>query len=139
MKVVLDTNCLYSSLYRQGDYYLVWEMFRKGGYTLCVSTEILEEYQEVITRLANADIAQSVINVILNAPNTELITVYYRWNLIEADKDDNKFTDCAVACGATYIVSDDKHFKPLKTLEFPQLNLKSLKEFYAILRKKLSK
>lgn len=135
MKIVLDTNCLYNSLYKQGDFYLVWQSFIQGKYTLCVSTEILEEYQEIIAKFTNADIAQTVINVIVNAVNTELVTVYYHWNLIETDQDDNKFTDCAIACGATYIVSNDKHFKPLKTIDFPKLSLKNLKEFYLILKK----
>ncbi|MGM9746124.1 MAG: putative toxin-antitoxin system toxin component, PIN family [Paludibacteraceae bacterium] len=134
MKIVLDTNCLYHSLYKQGDFYLVWQSFIQGKYTLCVSTEILEEYQEIIAKFTNADIAQTVINVIVNAANTEFVMVYYHWNLIETDKDDNKFTDCAIACGATYIVSNDKHFNPLKKIDFPKLSLKNLSEFCAMLK-----
>lgn len=49
-KVVLDTNCLISSLSRQGQYYPVWKGLQTGEYVLCVSTDILEEYAEVITK-----------------------------------------------------------------------------------------
>ncbi len=134
MKIVLDTNCLYNSLYKQSSFYSVWKSFLDGKYTLCVTTEILEEYQEIIAKYTNADIAQTVINVIVNAKNTEFVNVYYRWNLIKDDPDDNKFSDCALACGATYIVSNDRHFKSLKKIDFPKLILKNLKEFCSILQ-----
>ena len=45
--IVLDTNCLLRSLSRQSDFYDVWESFVLGRYTLCVTTEILEEYEEI--------------------------------------------------------------------------------------------
>ncbi|KJR43981.1 nucleotide-binding protein [Candidatus Magnetoovum chiemensis] len=55
--------------------------------------------------------------------------MFYKWNLIINDKDDNKFTDCAIAGGADYIVSEDKHFDIIKGIEFPKLRLLSTDEF----------
>ena len=49
--IVLDTNCLLQSLSRRSEYYKVWEAFITGKYTLCVTTEILEEYEEFISLL----------------------------------------------------------------------------------------
>ena len=49
-RIVLDTNCLISSLSRRGQYYPVWKELQAGEYILCVSTGILEEYAEVITQ-----------------------------------------------------------------------------------------
>ena len=46
--VVLDTNSLLASISRRGSAYPVWKGFQEGRYTLCVSNEILEEYEEVI-------------------------------------------------------------------------------------------
>ena len=46
--VVLDTNCLLQILSKRSNYFDVWMSFVMGKYTLCVSTEILEEYEEVI-------------------------------------------------------------------------------------------
>jgi predicted nucleic acid-binding protein len=36
--------------------------------------------------------------------NVTLITPYFNWSLINADTDDNKFVDCAIAGNADYII-----------------------------------
>ena len=51
MKIVLDTNCLIQSIPRQSRYRKVWESLVRGEYVLCVSTEILEEYVEILLGL----------------------------------------------------------------------------------------
>ena len=76
-----------------------------------------------------------VIEAIENAPNVEHISPSYRFNLITADPDDNKFVDCAITAGATYIVSNDKHFSELEQYEFPKVNVRTLAEFLQIIRK----
>ena len=53
----------------------------------------------------------------------------YKWNLITADPDDNKFVDCAVAANAKYIVTEDHHFNVLKTVVFPVVNVINIDEF----------
>jgi uncharacterized protein len=58
---------------------------------------------------------------------------FYKWNLIEADPDDNKFSDCAVASAADYFVTHDKHFNVLKEKTFPVINVINAYEFQQIL------
>ena len=87
------------------------------------------EYQEMIGRKTTPEIAENVIQYLTNSEFVELITPYYHFNLIKADNDDNKFVDCAIAANATYIVSDDKHFKPLSSIDFPKLYVLKLMEF----------
>ena len=128
-KIVLDTNCLLASLSRQGRTYTAWKAFQEGRYILCVTNEILEEYEEIIAQKTTASIAKNVIDLIIKSPNTEQVNTYFHWELITADPDDNKFVDCAFACGATYIVSNDSHFDVLKDIAFPQLLVKSLDDF----------
>ena len=128
-KIVLDTNCLIAALSRHSEYYPVWSEFQAGKYMLCVSNEILEEYEEIIEKKTSAIVAQNVINLLLKSNNVELVTPSFRFRLIEADHDDDKFVDCAFAANATYIVSDDKHFDVLKDISFPQLLVLKLKEF----------
>ncbi|WP_366145465.1 PIN domain-containing protein [Methylovulum sp.] len=48
---------------------------------------------------------------------------------MDADKDDNKFVDCAVAGNADFLVSNDRHFNVLKTIEFPKLQVFTIFEF----------
>lgn len=128
-KIVLDTNCLISSLSKRGQYYPVWKGLQTGRYVLCVSTDILEEYAEIITQKMSVEVATNVIHLLLESQYVELINPYFRLQLIEADHDDNKFVDCAFAANASYIVSDDKHYDVLKDVDFPKLLVLKLKEF----------
>jgi putative PIN family toxin of toxin-antitoxin system len=134
MRIVLDTNCLLASLSKRGAYFNVWRGLQEGKYTLCVSNEILEEYEEIIAQKTTPVIASNVIQTLLNAPSVELIDAFFRFELIQKDPDDNKFIDCAIAGNATYVVSNDAHFDILKEIDFPKLVLKSLQEFSAMLR-----
>ena len=131
--VVLDTNCLLQSLSQRSQYYKVWEDFVMGRYVLCVSNEILEEYEEIIAQKTNSVIASNDVQSLLNAPSVELIDAFFRFDLIKNDPDDNKFVDCAIAGNATFVVSNDSHFDVLKEIDFPKLILKSLQEFSAML------
>ncbi len=133
-RIVLDTNCLVAALSRHSEYYPVWSEFQAGKYTLCVSNEILEEYQEIIEKKTSAIVAQNVINLLLKSKDVELVAPSFRFHLIEADHDDDKFVDCAFAANATYIVSNDKHFEVLKDITFPQLLVLKLKEFLGLLQ-----
>ncbi|MCR4914917.1 MAG: putative toxin-antitoxin system toxin component, PIN family [Prevotella sp.] len=134
LRVVLDTNGLVASLGASSPYRDLWLGFHESKYTLCVSTEILLEYQEIIASKTSSRIADLVIELILNSENVEMVTPYYRWNLIQADHDDNKFVDCAIAANATFIVSDDKHFRPLQFVDFPQVSVLKIMEFIEVLR-----
>ena len=53
--------------------------------------------------------------------------------MITNDADDNKFVDCAIAANADYIVTNDKHFQILQTVDFPKVNIISVEEFRNLL------
>lgn len=131
--IVLDTNCLIASISRRGAYFDVWRGLRQGRFRMCVSNEILDEYEEIISRLASSRVAANVIQTLINSPHVRHITPYFRFHLIESDKDDNKFVDCAIAASADYIVSEDAHFKALRANEFPYVSVIRLKQFLDIL------
>ncbi len=133
-RIVLDTNCLISSLSRKGQYYPVWRGLQTGKYVLCVTTDILEEYAEIITEKMSVQVAVNVIHLLLESSYVELVNPYFRLQLIEADHDDDKFVDCAFAANATYIVSDDKHYDVLKDIDFPKILVLKLKEFLGLLQ-----
>ena len=133
-RIVLDTNCLIASLSRHSVYYPVWSSFQAGKYILCVSNDILEEYQEIIEQKTSAIVAKNVIDLLLKSKNVDYITPHFKFGLITADHDDDKFVDCAFAANATYIVSDDSHFDVLKEVDFPRLLVLKLKEFLGLLQ-----
>ena len=127
--VVIDTNCLLQIIARKSPYRPIWDAFLTGRFDLCVSNEILEEYQEILGQQITPTIAENVVLLILNRENVRLVDPHFRMRLITADPDDNKFVDCAFAAGADYLVSEDNHFNVLRATPFPQLNLVTLDEF----------
>lgn len=78
-------------------------------------------------------IAQNIIKTIITRKNTLKLDAHFRFNLIQADVDDNKFVDCAIAANASYIVSQDHHFDVLKRIEFPKVELIDIDTFIALL------
>ncbi len=133
--VVLDTNALIQSLPTRSQYHRIWTDFLSGRYTLCVSNEILTEYEEILAIHTAPDIAHNVVEAIARHPQTRYRESYYRFHLLsDIDKDDDKFVDCAITAGADYIVTEDSHFDHLKQIPFPQLNVLTLDEFNDILK-----
>lgn len=70
-----------------------------------------------------------------NLSNVEYITQYFKWRLIEADPDDNKFVDCAIAANAEYLATEDNHFQVLKNFPFPKIQVINLEELKTILNR----
>ena len=127
--VVIDTNCLLQIISKKSPYRPIWDAFLTGRYDLCVSNEILDEYQEILGQQITPTIAENLVLLILNKSNVRLIEPHFRMELRKADPDDNKFVDCAFAAGADYLVTEDNHFNILKKTAFPKLNLVTLDEF----------
>ena len=129
MRVLIDTNNLLRSIPRKSRYRWLWDLFLNGKIELCVSTDILEEYAEIIIERTTLEIGQNVLRTILDAENLIRGEPTYFWRLIHSDHDDDKFVDCAVACSADYIVTEDKHFRVLSEIEFPKVVTISIDEF----------
>ena len=130
MRIVLDTNVLLVSISTKSAYRWVFDAFLNEDIILCVTTDILIEYEEILERHMGGKVADTMLQIIENAPNVELTTRYFKWNLIAKDPDDNKFVDCAIASGAAYLVSNDKHFQVLNSIEFPKVTLLTVDEFH---------
>ncbi|WP_020606098.1 putative toxin-antitoxin system toxin component, PIN family [Spirosoma spitsbergense] len=133
MTIVLDTNVLLACYSPKSRLYPIWQAFRQQRYTLCVTTDMLTEYAEILTRHATPALASLILDIILQSPNTTLITKHFFWQLITADPDDNKFADCALLANADYIVTEDRHFDVLNSVPFPTINLLRADEFLALL------
>jgi len=133
MRVVIDTNCLIASISPEGGYYWLYEAFEAEKFEWLISNEILTEYFEMLTAHYSEQTALLVYSILSAAVNVIFTEPYFKWQLIEADPDYNKFADLAVAANANYLVTNDKHFNILKTTDFPKLNVLSLDEFKVIL------
>ncbi|RIV18798.1 putative toxin-antitoxin system toxin component, PIN family [Fibrisoma montanum] len=129
MRIVLDTNLLVAIIGRLSPYRWLFDSIIAGKVALCVTTDILMEYREIMEQKNGVDVAENVINFITVMPTTERIEIFYAFDLITDDPDDNKFIDCAIAADADYLVSNDKHFEVLKKIEFPKVNWIRLAQF----------
>ena len=109
---------------------MVWQSLVDGRNTMCVSNEIISEYMEILQRLTDFETAELVVKTIINSPFVEFVTPYYHFELIKQDPDDNKFVDCAIAAGARYIVTNDRHYDILKEVPFPHVDVISIADFF---------
>jgi putative PIN family toxin of toxin-antitoxin system len=135
LNIVLDTNVLLVSISPKSKFNWVFQKFIDEEYTLCVTTDILQEYEEIIGKHMGVEAANFVLQIIESAVNVNYITNYFKWNLITIDPDDNKFVDCAVSCNARFIVTHDKHFNILKKIEFPKIEVVGIEYFRSTFNK----
>ncbi len=133
MRVVLDTNVLLVSIPTKSRYRPIFDALLDGKFELAISNEVLSEYLEVLERKANISVAANIAEVLLNCQNVLRTEVFFNWGIIKEDEDDNKFTDCAVAANAKFIVSNDKHFRILNEIEFPKVAVVGIEEFMELL------
>ena len=129
MIIILDTNILLICLPTASIYRPIFDALIAGVFKLAISNEILSEYVEILTRKTNSTIANNVAELLLRLPNVVKTDVYFRWNLISQDADDNKFVDCAIAASADFIVTNDKHFRELQSIAFPKVQVLSSTQF----------
>lgn len=114
MRVVLDTNVLLVSIPSRSRFRPIFDGLQRGDYELAISNEILNEYIEIIEAKANAIVATNIAELLTNLENVVKVEVFFKWNLITEDFDDNKFVDCAIAANVRFVVTEDKHFAGLK-------------------------
>ncbi len=134
MKIVIDTNCLLSCIGKKSPYRIVFDAFLEDRIIICANTEILLEYEETFNRFWGPEVTNNLLALFEASDNFEQITVYYNWQLISKDKDDNKFIDTYIASKADLLVSNDSAVTALVDNSFPPLNIITLQEFSNMLK-----
>jgi putative PIN family toxin of toxin-antitoxin system len=133
MKIVLDTNVLIACISRKSQYNIIFQKILNGEIVLCISNQIIEEYAEILEQRNSPSVSLNVIKTLLKLENVIRFDPHFSWQLIKNDPDDDKFVDCVVAASATYLVTNDKHFKILKDIPFPPINVISAEDFLSLL------
>jgi putative PIN family toxin of toxin-antitoxin system len=112
-KLIVDTNVFISSIIQPSYPYLISkELFSGNLIQLCISSEIWDEYLEVLNRdkfsrypefLAKAQLLLASISnkAIRYTPSVKL-------SLIK-DVDDNKFLELAETCNADFLITGNTH------------------------------
>lgn len=88
----------------------------------------------MLTRFASSNVANNISELLATKPNATKTEIFYRWNLINADLDDNKFVDLSLAADADFIVTNDAHFEILKEIPFPRVKTIQIQEFLKLVK-----
>ncbi|VVB93966.1 PIN domain protein [uncultured archaeon] len=115
LKFVFDTNVFISALMsKKGNPALLLDRVKRS-YILFISKDILSELRDVISR-DKFGYTDEEVNTFVEAiiSFSDVVNPGIEIDAIKADPDDNKILECAVASGASYIVSGDKHLLELK-------------------------
>jgi len=113
-RVVLDTNIIISSALG-GALVLVLEKWGEEKFTVVVTTDVVDEYFEVLNR-PKFGLKQETIDKIAGFiyQFSEFVVPEEKIKFIEDDPKDDKFLEAAIAGKVDFIVSGDKHLLDLK-------------------------
>lgn len=119
MTVCLDTNALLQMLSVTHRFRRILDAWVAGVFAWAISNEILTEYEELIRAKLGAAPWERILRALEIGERTHgnLLRVHptFRFGIIAADPDDNKFADCAIVADADFIIAEDRHFRPLAT------------------------
>ena len=115
---MLDTNALVQVFGARSTFLPLQLAILNGQVALAVSTAMLLEYEEVLSRYGGPTRWPRMWQVLELTgqihSNLHRIEPAYQWRLVTADPDDDKFADCAIAANAEWIVTEDMHFDVMK-------------------------
>ena len=117
MKIVLDTNVLISGFFpRQSPPTIILDMIIEGILTVCYSSEIFIEYEEVLNRKKFLFIDKDRRKVVLNfIKNNGYLISDIPTGIKLPDSDDEKFINAALSGQAQYIITGNmKHYPEIK-------------------------
>lgn len=122
MRILLDTNVVVSALVWGGVPYKFIEAATAGDFDLCASPALLAELRDVLGRehLASRLASQrSSVEEALTLYSDLVIRVspLATPRIVPADADDDHVVAAAVAAGADFIVSGDRHLLTLGAYE----------------------
>jgi len=130
VKVVIDTNVFISSfLSPKGQPRKLIDLWKTGSLTLCLCSEILSEYVDVLLRFGlegEPELAE-LLTLFRKQINIAFVVIEGDLQAVKEDPDDDKFIECAVSANATHIISGDKHLLKLK--QYQNINIVSAAEF----------
>lgn len=109
MRIVVDTNVFVSGIFWKGTPSLVIDAWLNDQVYLAVNTQIIDEYNRVLSELGAKRPGTDVSRVMNIFPaKMELCTDTVLPNPVCEDPDDDKFIACAIEAHSKIIVSGDK-------------------------------
>jgi predicted nucleic acid-binding protein len=69
MRVVIDTNILVSIIGKKSSFRWIFDSIAIGNLEICVSTEIILEYREILERKTNSGVAENISEFLKVSPS----------------------------------------------------------------------
>ncbi len=130
-KVVVDTNIYISAIFWGGKPREVVDLGRDENMLIFTSSDIEREIAEKLRTKFRLD--EEETNQIISDFSTFTIPVKIKKQIqaVLDDPDDDKFIECAVSCGADFIVSGDQHLLRIK--EYAGIKILTAAEFLPLI------
>ena len=139
LKIVINTNALLVSVSSKSKYHWLYRALLDKKIDVYITNEILTEYEEILKQRWNTNVADDVLRNLMEQTNVFMQVIDFKMLLIIHDPDDDKFVDCAFACGADYLITNDKHYNVLKEIDFPKIPIIKLEDFEGVLNEYLQR
>lgn len=138
LKLVIDTNVMISALLKpQSNPALVASLILQGNCTLCLSDEILVEYEEVLALDKFKRLDQASVREFLSTLKRHALWVVPKVSVDKVAKDpaDNAFLECALGAKADFIITGNKKHFPFE--QFKGSRIVSPREFISEIGKEI--
>lgn len=118
MKIVCDTNILISAyIFPGGAPEAVIDRVRAKDVALCLSPDIITEFKKVLMLKFKHTEEEANERIERLTQICEMVYPKERLDLIQRKDSDNRILECAIECGADFLVTGDKRdILPLKTI-----------------------
>jgi len=117
MIVVIDTNVVIQASDGSHPFSKIIDGWVDGKFLWAVSTDIMFEYEEVMTRMLGTKRWQKFVRFmdLIDAVDGSLVRIatFFQFLTVPHDRDDDKFADCAISVHADFVITADRHFKPM--------------------------
>lgn len=117
MTVVLDTNVLLPLFGKAGRHRPLRDAIADGRVRWAVSTSVLFEYEEILVARSGRSRWEGLLrlmhSVSLRHGSVLAVSPSFYFEVVTADPNDNKFSDCAIIANADWLITEDAHFAPL--------------------------
>jgi putative PIN family toxin of toxin-antitoxin system len=115
-RAVIDTNVVFEGLTKQGGAAgFVIDAWLAGLIQVCVSTALVYEYEDVLSRKLSEirwQRLQPVLSALLG--KVEFTVIYYSWRPTSPDPGDDLVIDCAMNASAVVVTSNTRDFQRAK-------------------------
>jgi putative PIN family toxin of toxin-antitoxin system len=116
IRVVIDTNVVFEGLTKQGGAAgFIVDAWLAGLIQVCVSTALVYEYEDVLSRKLSEirwQRLQPVLSALLG--KVEFTVIYYSWRPTSPDPGDDLVIDCAMNASAVVVTSNTRDFQRAK-------------------------